>query len=388
MQDEGIHAKARRPPPPPADSGLFESSDSPDDSSPAVPAHLAEGGVTPSAMQDDATTPDGAPVIESPKIGPEIERPRPKAVGAEPPSVAPAAGAHLQLPSIDFSMPDFARPESSTAGDAAPPPPSELPAHLQLPSFPDFELPPIPGAAIELGSGGLENKIVDGGGDQSAVAAAAKAAIVLPPKLPAPPPLRPRGKAPSVPPSAAPAVGLPDLPALGLPTLASASKPKDPTLLHSDTAMQIVADMQHKKTSPAVFVAGILVVGVLAVGGVLWWYGPGTVLGWFRAPDTHGTTMSERERANEAFVEGVKAYQAEKFPVAVKLFTTAVTLDPAHADAHRSLGIAYAKTNQPKLAVEHYETYLKLDPNAPDSTTVRKFIEDYNKAQMKVVKKK
>ena len=147
--------------------------------------------------------------------------------------------------------------------------------------------------------------------------------------------------------------------------------------------MQIVADMQHKKTSPAVYVAGILVVVVLAIGGVLWWYGPATVLSWVHKPDTQHVAKTVKEKADEAFVDGVKAYQAEKFPEAIKAFEQALGLAPEHAEAHRSLGIAYAKTNQPQKAVEHYETYLRIVPSASDASTIRKFIDDYNKAQEK-----
>jgi hypothetical protein len=373
-------------------------------------------GVAPVEMRPMAELPS-SPKADLPETldtqAPQVEMPKaPTAEVAEPSGSGSGSGlgAHLQLPSIDFSFPDFAKPGTAPAVDASalPTPSAHLPAHMQLPSFPDFQLPPIPGVEQERSSSEFEIKGVDGGassfaamtagaspavtspsaspagatagGDQWAVAAPGTTPVVAPPPLRPPPPLRSKTK-PPVP--AAPVGGLSNMPALGLPFLQSAAKPKEATLLGSDAAAQIVADMHKKKSSPAVYVAGVLVVVVLAIGGVLLYYGPGTVLGWFHTPDTRHASKSEREQADEVFVEGVKAYQAEKYPEAIKLFEKALALDPNHVDVQRSLGIAYAKTNNPKKAVDHYETYLKLAPTAPDAATVRKFVDDYKQAQEK-----
>lgn len=349
-----------------------------------------------SAMSDDDTKADAAGVGTA---GMPPDGPAPTGLDDEhtlptPPSAAassdPAPGAHLQLPSIDFALPDFAKGAPAPSASGSPSPAASLPAHLQLPSFPDFQLPPIPDASGGIPSGELALKAaapsaapsgLPGSPEPWSIASVSSPGAVLPPPMRPPPPPKTRPK--PAPAAATPSGGLSDLPALGLPTLTSAQKPKDPTLLQSDAAMQMVADMQHKKMSLPVLIAGLLLIVAAAGAGVLWYYGPSTVLSWFRDPSLQKVSKSDQDKANEAFVEGVKAYKAEKLPDAVTLFSKAVRLDPRHADAHRSLGIAYAKSNQPKQAVQHYRTYLKLAPAAPDAATVRKFIEDYDKAQEK-----
>lgn len=44
------------------------------------------------------------------------------------------------------------------------------------------------------------------------------------------------------------------------------------------------------------------------------------------------------------------------------------------AKAHRSLGISYARRNEPAKAFEHYQRYLELDPNAEDAESVRELL--------------
>jgi len=91
------------------------------------------------------------PKVDLPEMpdseNPTVETPIPPESAPAAASSGPTLGAHLQLPSIDFSLPDFGKPGGATAAGSAPAsaPASELPAHLQLPSFPDFQLPPIPG---------------------------------------------------------------------------------------------------------------------------------------------------------------------------------------------------------------------------------------------------
>ena len=51
----------------------------------------------------------------------------------------------------------------------------------------------------------------------------------------------------------------------------------------------------------------------------------------------------------------------------------AISLDPAHPDSHRGLGLIYFKENNRELARDHLEQYLRLSPKALD----RAYIEEY-----------
>jgi hypothetical protein len=367
----------------------------------------------------------GSPPGSPPAAAAEDPAPTPAhlAVAAEgaqtPADAAPAApAAHLQLPSIDFSIPSF----STAKTDASPPrasagPPPDLPAHLQLPNFPDFKLPPIPGEEKDpRATGDFTIEGVAGGSfdamQASAPAPAAQStgkaedwsvpsagAPAVPPPLPAaPPPLKPRPK-----PAAAPAPGgLPDLPALGLPSLQVPAQKRDPTLLASDAARALLADAQRKKFSLGIAFAVVLVIALVGVGGALAYYGPDTVASWFTGEQKVKVERTARDLADEQLFLGKKAYlageEAEKakkageassaYREAIGFFEKALEIDPTMGQVHRNLGIAYAKSNQQAKAVDHYQLYLDKVPDAKDRDDVRKIIDDYKKAQEKKKSKK
>jgi len=50
---------------------------------------------------------------------------------------------------------------------------------------------------------------------------------------------------------------------------------------------------------------------------------------------------------------------------AVKAYTTAIQLAPTYADAHYNLALAYERLRQPRSALPHWKTYLKLDTSGP-----------------------
>ena len=52
-------------------------------------------------------------------------------------------------------------------------------------------------------------------------------------------------------------------------------------------------------------------------------------------------------------------------PDAVAAYTTAIRLAPTYADAHYNLALAYERLNQPRQALPHWQTYLKLDSAGP-----------------------
>ncbi len=50
---------------------------------------------------------------------------------------------------------------------------------------------------------------------------------------------------------------------------------------------------------------------------------------------------------------------------AVQAYHTALQLAPTYADAHYNLALAYEKVKQPRLALKHWQAYVKLDTTGP-----------------------
>lgn len=303
-------------------------------------------------------------------------------LAAESSPTPSATTSDFQLPSIDFSMPSFV-PPTSTPGSPGAAPPADLPAHLQLPNFPDFDLPPIPGMAGATTSSTGEQEV-----DPSAATAAAAAASqvfggldipadvqsksAMPPPLAPPPrpPTRAKAKAPE--PQALPQ--LPTLPSLGQDTTTQ----REVTLLGAEKAAEI-----SKATKAPRMVGPILVVVILAsLGGGAFWQRD-KLLALLTKPEVKQTVLSKAEQAKIAFGKGHEAAAANKTDAAIDYFKQAIAIDANYADAHRSLAIVYAKTNQLEKAVEHYKMFYYLAPDDKDAPTVKKYLEDYEAAKAK-----
>jgi tetratricopeptide (TPR) repeat protein len=50
---------------------------------------------------------------------------------------------------------------------------------------------------------------------------------------------------------------------------------------------------------------------------------------------------------------------------AVAAYKTAIRLAPTYADAHYNLALAYERLRQPRQALPHWRTYVKLDKSGP-----------------------
>jgi len=70
-----------------------------------------------------------------------------------------------------------------------------------------------------------------------------------------------------------------------------------------------------------------------------------------------------------------------RFKEAVDQFKLALKADPRFADAHRGLGIAYARLGKADMAVRHYEHYLKARPYAQDAAKVQEILKNYRKSR-------
>jgi len=298
-----------------------------------------------------------------------------------------SGGQGFQLPSIDFSLP-------AGVGDGSLAPPAggggaELPAHLQLPSFPDFDLPPVPGESKRLvGDVGIENNFGGSFGamnDTSAVKATPTGApsaagfdpndgwaVTPPSQMPPPPPKRPAAKAQQ----SGPPPGLADLPSLpqiALPSVAKQQTKKEPTLLRAEKAEEI-AKIQKKSIAGPIIIVSIL---VAAAGTAVFMYRD-TIINTIFPPKETQAVETATDKARKLVAAGQTQFDSNNYPAAIDSFEQALKVDPSYAKAHRSLGIAYASAKQPEKAVDHYRLYLAMEPNAPDAGEVKKIVTDWD----------
>ena len=56
---------------------------------------------------------------------------------------------------------------------------------------------------------------------------------------------------------------------------------------------------------------------------------------------------------------------------AIQSYHTALQLAPTYADAHYNLALAYEKIKQPRMALKHWQAYVKLDTTGPWSMHAR-----------------
>ncbi|MGC8927353.1 MAG: tetratricopeptide repeat protein [Myxococcota bacterium] len=92
-------------------------------------------------------------------------------------------------------------------------------------------------------------------------------------------------------------------------------------------------------------------------------------------------TESAEPTAEDYTTEGNKLLMKNRIAEAIANYQKAIKLKPNLAAAHRSLGVAYTKIGQVDKAAKEYETYLKLQPDAPDANQVRQILEQYYKSK-------
>lgn len=65
---------------------------------------------------------------------------------------------------------------------------------------------------------------------------------------------------------------------------------------------------------------------------------------------------------------------------AVQAYKTALQLAPTYGDAHYNLALAYEKLKEPRLALKHWQTYVRLDSVGPWATHARNQVQRILKA--------
>ena len=162
--------------------------------------------------------------------------------------------------------------DASFGGNTGGSPAAELPAHLQLPSFPEFDLPAVPGVADNkrriTDDVGIEGNLGGSFGALDAPAAPMPASgpsdgwAVAPATGAMPPPPPKRNAAPKRPAGvpAGLAGDLPNLPAMNLPSVGAPASKKEPTLLRSDVAEKLATVKKKSMVGPIIAIT-LLIAG-------------------------------------------------------------------------------------------------------------------------------
>jgi tetratricopeptide (TPR) repeat protein len=167
----------------------------------------------------------------------------------------------------------------------------------------------------------------------------------------------------------------PSMPQVTLPTLAVEPKKKELTLLGADVAAELARKPKRKLPVVAFALVGVLV----AAGGVTY-VERDLVIGLLTAGDQKPKEPTPEDKALELYAAGQEALGKNQLDEAARSFVASLALNPKAPKAHRALAITLAKQNKAGEAVQHYRTYLELDPKAQDADKVRKIIADYEKA--------
>jgi len=87
------------------------------------------------------------------------------------------------------------------------------------------------------------------------------------------------------------------------------------------------------------------------------------------------TALDEAGDVAEArYYRGVLNVHRKRYEPAVKDLENEVARNPENAYAHYYLGLAYSNTRRPDRMVRHFDTFLKLAPDAPEAKKVQSFL--------------
>ncbi|MEQ9503460.1 MAG: tetratricopeptide repeat protein [Deltaproteobacteria bacterium] len=150
----------------------------------------------------------------------------------------------------------------------------------------------------------------------------------------------------------------------------------------SSVQVEVPVEARTKKKKIPDWLIGLVVVAVVAVGGLVAY---NTVED---APEPTVTVDPELaaavEKRREAMAEleegHVQVLQGEKgAKKAIEHYQRALKLEPTLAKAERGLASAHAALHDKATAVEHYRRYLEMEPDAKDAAEVREIIDQYEK---------
>ncbi len=77
------------------------------------------------------------------------------------------------------------------------------------------------------------------------------------------------------------------------------------------------------------------------------------------------------ESAEVPFYQGIVSLGKKRYDEAAKLLEKALEMNPENDYAHYYLGVAYSSLKRPDKMVDHFETFLKRQPDAPEAEKVQ-----------------
>ncbi|MEQ8277792.1 MAG: protein kinase [Deltaproteobacteria bacterium] len=92
------------------------------------------------------------------------------------------------------------------------------------------------------------------------------------------------------------------------------------------------------------------------------------------APEASGAPQPSRPSDAQLYTAGNRYLLLGELRRAEEALEAAVRANPNHAPSHRSLGVLHARNDDHEKAIEHYERYLQLRPNAKDAEKVRAMV--------------
>ncbi len=102
-----------------------------------------------------------------------------------------------------------------------------------------------------------------------------------------------------------------------------------------------------------------------------------------KRPGSSGNVAKEQsvsQVAKQNYISGNRYLLQNKLDRALEEYQKAIRADSKYANAHRGLGIVYAKKGEGVKAVKHYQKYISLNPKANDLDAVKKIIKDFQTA--------
>lgn len=89
-----------------------------------------------------------------------------------------------------------------------------------------------------------------------------------------------------------------------------------------------------------------------------------------RAQEGGEDDEAKRELAKQLFIQANDEAREGRYRAAIPLYERALKLAPNVSALHRNAAVVYQKVGRCDLAVEHFDRYLELRPDAPDAESV------------------
>jgi pSer/pThr/pTyr-binding forkhead associated (FHA) protein/tetratricopeptide (TPR) repeat protein len=102
-----------------------------------------------------------------------------------------------------------------------------------------------------------------------------------------------------------------------------------------------------------------------------------------RADEAKPATPSPADEAKKLYDEGLALFTRKQNREAREVFKRCLAADSTFARCHLLAGSASARLGEPAAGAQHYETFLRLAPTAPEAHKVRAFLDDYHQSKQR-----